>query len=291
MLESEQSKLTQWETELEEYKGRIDNLSERAQTTMKGVREVVNRLHLEAKAKLEAEYAGLVGLLDETEAQNKTNADRLKGLLGTGLETVQQWLKKVRQAKYFASTTEEKLRAVESVSTLVKDFSLELPGLTQTFCSCTQTPKTLIGAMERSSLSIEPHERKVTAWWYMNDLGSLSPWLKEDSEALEREYAKRGLKATIGRYEVNFSTMTQTNVETMTVRKVKRMLLPSWTWQADDYEFKSYSPAASFKLEQAYSHRMRSTSLKLNADIYEINFESMTQKNQVSGMMRHIKRS
>jgi hypothetical protein len=69
------------------------------------------------------------------------------------------------------------------------------------------------------------------------------------------------------------------------------MLLPSWTWQADDYEFKSYSPAASFKLEQAYSHRMRSTSLKLNADIYEINFESMTQKNQVSGMMRHIKRS
>lgn len=290
-LDSEISTLTQWESELEEYKSRVDNLSERAQATMLGVREIIEKRYVEAKAKLDAEYQALVGTLTATDSVNKQKATSLKSLLGSSLETVQQWLKKVRHAKFYATSSEAKIQTVEDIETLVQGFSLELPGLTQTFCSCSTTGESALGQMEQSSLNIEANERKVMAWWYMNDMQMFTPWKKELSDKLEREFLKKINSAQVGGYEVDFRALTQKSLTSSTVRKVKRMPLPSWTWMSESSEFKPFTPVHSFHLEQAFSHRQRRTTLKAKHRVYEINLEAMTQKNQVTGTTRKIKRS
>jgi hypothetical protein len=290
-LDIENDKLTQWESELEEYRGRVDNLSERAQTTMLGVRNVVASLHQQARARLDAEYESLGKELDLTEAENQQRSGRLKDLLGAGIETLQNWMQMVRQAKLMSSTAEEKLQVVENVGSLIKKFSLDVPGLSQTFCSCTKTPTALIGTVERSSLSIEPHERKVLAWWYMNDLGTFTPWPQKSSEALEREYSRRSLQATVEPYKVDFSAMTQLNLETSAIRRIKRQPLPNWTWQFANEEHRPYKPSVCFKLEQAYSLRHQSVTLRINGVSYDVDFATSTQTNQATGMTRHIRRS
>mmetsp|Transcript_20330 Transcript_20330/g.37957 ORF Transcript_20330/g.37957 Transcript_20330/m.37957 type:complete len:415 (+) Transcript_20330:498-1742(+) len=290
-LDSEISKLSQWESELEEYKSRVDNLSERAQTTMDGVRSVIEKRYAEAKAKLEAEYQSLIEKVNESDVSNKENAASLKSLLVSGIETVRKWLKRAKHAKHYVTTPDGKMQVVEDTETLIRSFNITLPGLTQTFCSCQEAADKAIGNIEISSLKIEAHERKIMGWWYLNDLQIFTPWMKEHSDILEKEYLKKQPTARVAGYEVNFKAMTQTNLETMTMRRVKRMIVPVWYWAGESGEYKPYTTSQCFSLEQALCHRQRRAQMKLNQSVYEINYESMTQKNQATGMTRKIRRS
>jgi hypothetical protein len=128
-------------------------------------------------------------------------------------------------------------------------------------------------------------------WWYKNDFSTFTPYVKESSDQIEQEYARRSLKANVGNYEVDFSAMQQTNLKSKYVRKVQRLPLPSWTWRHESLEFRPYSLSDCFKLEEAYSLQKGTTPLVINGMNYKVDFGAMTQTNQATGVARMIKRT
>jgi hypothetical protein len=318
LLAAEAEKLARWEGELEEHRGKTSSLTKTAQAAIDQARAEIERLHAKAAAKLKAEYTGLITALDAAEEENKAQARSLESLLGTSLGDVQQWLLRVNRAKVFGGSAEEKLKVVEEVAPHVSSFNADLPNLTQSLCSFKRAWKTYIGRLDQHSQTVGREEAispslssspRVSSslsfsslprvsgspsegvWWFKNEFSTFTPYVKESSDQVEQEYARRSPKAQVGNYEVDFRAMQQTNLKTGYVRKVQRMPIPSWTWRHESSEFRPYSVSDCFLLEQAHSLQKGTLRLTIRGLKYKVDFASMTQTNRSTGVARMIKRT
>lgn len=292
LLTSQIQKLSEWQRQLEEGKGNLDTLNKKAQTTLKKVRDTVERRYAKARAKLDNEYQSLGVTLDEISASNQTQADKSIETLETSLFTVRNWLLKGSRIKSFGLSLEEKLQTADDLETETRNFSVELPGLNLVMCKLEKFRGQAIGEIQQSdssSVAVSPQTSMV--WWFKDDQQNFVPCNKDRSDLLDSELKKGTTSLNVGCHMINFPAMTQTHNQTLKLRQLTRMPMPYWGWTNDRGEFAPYTIEQCYFLEQGFALKKSSLNLKIGLASYEINYKAMTQKNKSTGMIRKIRRT
>ena len=145
-------------------------------------------------------------------------------------------------------------------------------------------------------------------WLWENDTHSFSPYDSSTSEQLSRNYQhnRHGTcTITVNRqqYKVDFASMTQTNLRTSFVRKVKvqdsraaseqqQASSAQWYYEDDNGRYSTYTARDSAAIERRYTAGSVSSviTLTINGKQYNIDTANMCQVNVQTRYKRRIKR-
>ena len=144
-------------------------------------------------------------------------------------------------------------------------------------------------------------------WFWKNDSRTYSPYDSSTSRVLTQHYRSipQGsciITVNAKQYQVDFSTMQQTNLATRFSRKIRleqdtpRLSLVEhtvhtvqWCYRDDRRRYSPYNPQDSATIERSYQDN-KSIRLTITGKIYLIDFARMTQVNGETGYERPIRR-
>ena len=132
------------------------------------------------------------------------------------------------------------------------------------------------------SSSYEPMQGLV--WLWENDVGEYESYESQSIATLNQAYSQNPsnnvtLKHSKWIHEIDFSKMTQTNVKTGKVRKIKRHQLQfDWLWEDDQQKLQPYSTAEQVAIEEIHSGN-RNKVLIIGPHQYRFHFPEDIQQN------------
>merc|ERR1719219_771442 len=161
-------------------------------------------------------------------------------------------------------------------------------------------------AMQDAASMCQPAQLFIMPWHWA---GSGGRWHSFDAKArhqleaayhrwFEGDLAHRALRLQLGSfsYEIDFGGMVQTNTTSNRHRSIKRELARvTWCWCSGKGRYHAFDASSTAWLEEKYqvweTHGIhKDDHLNVGNYAYEIDFESMTQRNTVSGRERAITR-
>ena len=154
-----------------------------------------------------------------------------------------------------------------------------------------------------SFMKEKPHEAASSdtesVWLWENDAGSgFASYTPEISAKLNEEltHSSSGrIPLIIGSYSylINFTNMTQTNIDSGRSRPIVQAqrddLLVQWFYRDDSKEYITYTAEESAEIEQMFQSKIP-RSLVINGNNYAFDFTAMTQSNEISMNSRKIER-
>jgi len=160
--------------------------------------------------------------------------------------------------------------------------------------------------MPDAASTCQPAQICIMQWHWAGNRGRWHSFNAEARNQLEAAYqrwlkgdlAHRALRLQLGTisYEIDFEGMVQMNTTSNRHRSIKRELASvTWCWCSGKGRYHAFDAISTFWLEEKYqvweTHGIhKKYHLNVNDYAYEIDFESMTQRNTVSGRERAITR-
>ena len=167
--------------------------------------------------------------------------------------------------------------------------------------SCTSS---LAWKSQASAVAVPSPTEQPLIWLWKNDHRTFSPYDSSTNEFLTQQYRNNPqgscfITVNAKRYQVDFSTMQQTNMTTGFSRNIQleqevpraALVEPKvqWCYRDDRRQFSPYTPLDSAAIEKGYRDS-QSTRLTINGNIYLIDFKRMCQINGKTGHERRIRR-
>ena len=133
-----------------------------------------------------------------------------------------------------------------------------------------------------------------TIWLWKDDDGKYYRYQAAENDILDQKSAvNSSCSLRIGKftYEINFSTMTQTNIRTMRTRKIKKITVNHvWFYKNDLQKWERFPSQDSIKIEILYVTRTHDT-VVINGKVCSYDFNDMTQLNHHNLRKTDIKRT
>ena len=200
----------------------------------------------------------------------------------------------VNALTYFVSVHPDKLSTVKFVLFREADVPLFQEAF-QALLSDTSFKTILTQSSPTSSTTVAGVE-SVPVWMWEDDSGVYQTCTSSHSAQFEQQFAisptgSFQLQRDKWSYIVNLGAMTQTNMSTHKVRKLRRdtpSLSSQWYWQDDNGHMQPYSPSESTAIETIRQRHGAGNSLTINGQNYMFDFDKKVQVNSTTGHRRRI---